>query len=62
MVLLIGDLVNVIKVWVLHPVCAAVLLSLNFVLIMLAALVRVDMHILAVLGLAKFLGCRPSVS
>ena len=57
MVLLIGDLVNVFKVWVLHPVCATVLLSLNLVLIMLAALVRVDLHILAVLGLAKFLGC-----
>ena len=62
MVLLIGDLVNVFKVWVLHPVCAAVLLSLNFVVIMLAALIRVDMHILAVLGIANFLCCRPSVS
>jgi hypothetical protein len=37
-------------------VCSSDLLCLNFVLIMLTALISVDLHILTVLGLVKFLG------
>ena len=63
MILSIRDLFNVFKVRVLHPVCASVLLSLHFILVMFTAFICVDLDVLAiVLSFRKLLGSGAQVS
>lgn len=56
--MLVGDLLNMIKIRILDPVSPSIFLGLNLVFVMLATLITLIMCMLTVLALASLFRCR----
>ncbi len=56
--MLVGDLLDMLKIRILDPVSPSVFLGLNLVFVMLAALITLIMSVLTVLALASLFRCR----